>query len=195
MALEGARENGVSPAAARASVTRRCRLAACFWVAEIPGVCSGDRTPCCSSNSAATRWPKEPLPWPTTSRSGVFAAGDAARGPSSVIEAIADGQRAAFYIDRYLQGNVLKIRPPQTLRASDIKVEIPTDMEKQERQQMPVLLAAERARNFREVAQGFTPEMAVAEAKRCLNCRMCANCIFDHDQLCFETGSRLLTAE
>ncbi|MFC1892496.1 FAD-dependent oxidoreductase [Chloroflexota bacterium] len=104
------------------------------------------------------------------SRPGVFAAGDAARGPSSVIEAIADGQRAAFYIDRYLQGNVLKVRPRQTLQASDIKVEIPTDVEKQERQQMPVLPAAERALSFREVALGYTPEMAVAEANRCLNC-------------------------
>ncbi len=129
-----------------------------------------------------------------TSRPGVFAAGDAARGPSSVIEAIADGQKAAFYIDRYLQGNVLKVRPPETLKASDIKVEIPTDVEKQERQRIPVLPVAERARNFGEVALGFTPEMAVAEAKRCLNCagHLCRDvCPYNAPQFGDETNAKM----
>ncbi len=105
-----------------------------------------------------------------TSRSGLFAAGDAVHGPTSVIEAIADGQRAAFYIDRYLQGHVLEVHSLETLKVSDIKVEIPTDVEKQERQPLPFLPVVERALNFREVALGFTTESAVAEAKRCLNC-------------------------
>ena len=36
---------------------------------------------------------------------------------------------------------------------------------------MPVQEAKVRARNFKEVALGYTPEIAVAEAKRCLNCK------------------------
>ncbi|MCM1546626.1 MAG: NADPH-dependent glutamate synthase [Clostridiales bacterium] len=36
---------------------------------------------------------------------------------------------------------------------------------------MPVQDAKERARNFKEVALGYTPEIAVAEAQRCLNCK------------------------
>ena len=36
---------------------------------------------------------------------------------------------------------------------------------------MPVQDAAVRARNFKEVALGYTPEIAVAEAQRCLNCK------------------------
>ena len=39
------------------------------------------------------------------------------------------------------------------------------------RHQMPVQCAAERAKNFKEVALGYTPELAVAEAERCLNCK------------------------
>ena len=39
-----------------------------------------------------------------TSRPGVFAGGDVVTGPSSIIEAIGQGKRAAFYIDRYLEG-------------------------------------------------------------------------------------------
>lgn len=37
--------------------------------------------------------------------------------------------------------------------------------------EMPVQDAKVRARNFKEVALGYTPETAVAEAQRCLNCK------------------------
>jgi glutamate synthase (NADPH/NADH) small chain len=37
-----------------------------------------------------------------TSLEGVFAAGDAHRGQSLVVWAIAEGRKAAHYIDRYL---------------------------------------------------------------------------------------------
>jgi glutamate synthase (NADPH/NADH) small chain len=36
---------------------------------------------------------------------------------------------------------------------------------------MPAQDAKERARNFREVALGYTPEQAMDEAARCLNCK------------------------
>ena len=38
------------------------------------------------------------------SRNGVWAGGDAVTGPSSVIEAIAAGRKAAISIDKYLGG-------------------------------------------------------------------------------------------
>ena len=37
--------------------------------------------------------------------------------------------------------------------------------------EMPVQEASVRARNFKEVALGYTPAIAVAEAQRCLNCK------------------------
>ena len=55
----------------------------------------------------------EQTPWNTikaekntlqTNLPGVFAGGDIVRGPASVIEAIADGNRAAAAIDKYLGG-------------------------------------------------------------------------------------------
>ena len=39
-----------------------------------------------------------------TNVAGVFAGGDVASGPATVIEAIASGRQAAFAIDRYLRG-------------------------------------------------------------------------------------------
>ena len=39
------------------------------------------------------------------------------------------------------------------------------------RQRMPAQEPQERIKNFEEVALGFTPELAVAEADRCLECK------------------------
>ena len=39
------------------------------------------------------------------------------------------------------------------------------------RHKMPAQAPEERITNFREVALGFTPELALAESERCLNCK------------------------
>jgi heterodisulfide reductase subunit A len=44
------------------------------------------------------------------------------------------------------------------------------------RQKMPELPLEERQLNFKEVELGFSEEMAVKEAKRCLSCRRCIGC-------------------
>ncbi len=104
-----------------------------------------------------------------TGRPGVFAGGDAVSGPTSSIEAIAAGQRAAASIDNFLQRRIVKSWPSAE-EASEIKVEIPADVQKSPRQKMPALEASRRTADFKEVELGFTEEAAVAEAKRCLNC-------------------------
>jgi glutamate synthase (NADPH/NADH) small chain len=40
-----------------------------------------------------------------------------------------------------------------------------------EKNKMPVQKADERIHNFLEVALGYSPEQAINEAKRCLNCK------------------------
>lgn len=106
-----------------------------------------------------------------TSRRGVFAGGDAVTGTASVIDAIAAGQRAAVYIDRYLKGEVLKqAYPDGSIRASDIRVNIEPYTERMERQKMPATPIRERVLNFSEIEMGFSEETAILEAKRCLNC-------------------------
>ena len=44
------------------------------------------------------------------------------------------------------------------------------EIETLDRPQMPLLPPAERLADFREVRLGFTAEMAIAEARRCLRC-------------------------
>jgi len=43
-----------------------------------------------------------------TSHQGIFAAGDAVRGGSTVVQSIADGKRAGVAIDKFLRG-VIKL--------------------------------------------------------------------------------------
>jgi heterodisulfide reductase subunit A-like polyferredoxin len=106
-----------------------------------------------------------------TGQPGVFAAGDAVSGPATFIEAIASGQKAAFFIDLYLRGRVLRRHYSfNPIKAYGIEFDIPQDIEKAERMKSPELPAAKRTSNFKEVILGFTSNMAIKEAKRCLNC-------------------------
>ncbi len=101
----------------------------------------------------------------------IFAGGDAARGPRTVVEAIADGKQAAISIDRYISGRDLRL-------GREMELKIITEPQKDNydpvaRSQMPRLEPQERVKNFDEVQLGFTEDMAVQEAKRCISCGTC----------------------
>ena len=106
---------------------------------------------------------------------GIFAGGDVVSGPATVVEAIAAGKRAAVSIDRHLRGEDLKVG-----RKGEIKLveEVSKEgVEKRTRQVMPLLPVEKRIRSFEEVEAGFTEEMALQEAERCLNCGGCSECL------------------
>ena len=103
-------------------------------------------------------------------KEGVFVAGDCFSGVASIIDAIASGQNAASHINRFLQGDVLRKKITPLSKATEIKVDIPSDIVKTNRQPMPYLPAADRVSNFKEVVMGFSEEAAITEAERCLNC-------------------------
>jgi NADPH-dependent glutamate synthase beta subunit-like oxidoreductase len=127
--------------------------------------------------------------------SGIFAAGDAVRYPGTIVEAIAAGHRAAKSINHFLKGKPLVSKSEKKGREVfrlDEKTEIPAFLVRKERWDMPALSPKDAVRSFEETELGYTPWQAREEAKRCLNCRMCGQCIFDKGQLCFETSLRLL---
>jgi len=109
-----------------------------------------------------------------TTRPGVFAGGDVVTGPSSVIEAIAAGKSAAEAISSYLEGRPL-VRARQTTRPSFYvpPVELKEDeLQQAKRSQMPHLPPSRRKTMHEEVELGFTREVAVREARRCLRCEL-----------------------
>ena len=125
---------------------------------------------------------------------GIFVAGDCFSGVASIIDAIASGQKAASTINRYLQGDVLRVKPKPIIKASEIKVDIPSETKKQDRQPMPLLSASERVSNFKEVTMGYSEEAAIAEAERCLNCagHLCKDvCPYSAPQFVDEEKARM----
>jgi NADH-quinone oxidoreductase subunit F len=109
-----------------------------------------------------------------TTRPGVFAGGDVVTGPSSVVEAIAAGKAAAEAIDSYLEGRPL-VRARQLTRPSMYvpPVELKEDeLQQEKRFKMPHLPPSKRKTMHEEVELGFTKEVAVREARRCLRCEL-----------------------
>ena len=103
-----------------------------------------------------------------TSVDWVFTGGDAATGPSSVVEAIGAGEKAAAGMDEFLTGANhafwrRDIEPP-TFFDPD------ADPELVDRHAVEELAVAGRVTNFDEVELGWAAEVAIAEAKRCLRC-------------------------
>lgn len=129
-----------------------------------------------------------------TGRRGIFSAGDCFSGATSIVDAIGSGQKAAAYINRYLQGDVLRVIPERIVEEADIKVEIPADIEKQPRQSVPTLPVSERTSNFKEVSLGFDAGAAIKEAERCLNCagHLCKDvCPYGAPQFAAEEKARM----
>ena len=123
---------------------------------------------------------------------GIFAAGDISGTGRTVTDAMAAGRRAALSIDQYLNGQPI-VPDSEDLEAITIKEEqVPGYMPRKERWEMPKLLPKQAILTSAEVDLGYVAWQAMEEAGRCLNCRMCANCIFERGQLCQDTGQRLL---
>lgn len=109
-----------------------------------------------------------------TSLPGVFAGGDAVTGEATVIDAIAQGKKAAVSIDRYIRNEDMRAgREEEALKVKDVPKE---GVERKARQTMPLLSLRERMSD-NEVELGFTEEMAIEEAKRCLACGGCSECL------------------
>ncbi len=102
--------------------------------------------------------------------SGVFAAGDVIRGPSSIVEAIADGRRVAEKIDLYLGGK--GIVPSENVSAGiDFpKAKVPIEVFRQQRQDGVSADPGLRKSGFAAIHQTLTEQQARAEAGRCLQC-------------------------
>jgi len=103
------------------------------------------------------------------SRPGVYAGGDVVSGPASVIEAIADGRKAASAIDKYLGGDGYI---EEALAPVEIPPKyIPPEIEGEERR-LPVkmLPVGERLSTFKLAELGWEGEQAKHDCTRCLRC-------------------------
>ncbi|OAT79430.1 FAD-dependent oxidoreductase [Desulfotomaculum copahuensis] len=113
-----------------------------------------------------------------TSVPHLFAGGDVVTGPSMIVNAVAQGRRAAFFIDRYLKGESL------AGVAFDGRLPVVDKEQVLQRQQGYRTLAPvenneplQRGVNdFSEVEPPLSEEEARYSAGRCLDCGVCSEC-------------------
>ncbi|NDY43310.1 FAD-dependent oxidoreductase, partial [Dissulfurirhabdus thermomarina] len=110
-----------------------------------------------------------------TSVDGIFAGGDVATGPRTVIQAVAGGRRAAEAIHEYLTGE--KAVPAESRfnfsrgkRFEDVDMHNFDGYAVRLSESMPARPAERRVADFDEAELGFSEEMARREARRCLQC-------------------------
>lgn len=121
----------------------------------------------------------------STPISGIFAAGDAVLGPTSIIDAISQGRQASISIDLFLGGkgeierenqlndscNIPKAKPFGTIRRQSDKVSVET-----------------RIKGFDLVEMGYDEDAAVIEAERCLSCDFHPYIVEVNPDLCKDCG-------
>jgi len=101
---------------------------------------------------------------------GVFACGDTVNdGAGIAIGAIGQANEAALAVDAYLNGGEYRPEKP-ILSEREVTDKDFADRERIERVKMPHRSPEERKHDFKEVNLGLSPEAAMAEAKRCLEC-------------------------
>jgi formate dehydrogenase beta subunit len=106
----------------------------------------------------------------------VFAAGDAATGPSLVVDAIGGGRRAARSIHQYVMEEEVRADPGELQKKliDETLFEYVEGIIKRKRAPMPELPVAERIKSFVESDQVLSEEAALGESTRCLFC--CLTC-------------------
>lgn len=110
-----------------------------------------------------------------TSRSGVFAGGDAVLGADLAVRAVAAGRLAAASIDQYLAGRpIVGLEEPVNVMMQPIDDQelaaIFRNIEAHPQEQARVLDVEVRKTSFDEIVSDLDRNMAMEEAKRCMSC-------------------------
>jgi hypothetical protein len=108
------------------------------------------------------------IPW-------VFAGGEVARGPTSVVEAVADGASAASAIDKYLGGNGDIYQKLVAYLELDPNIGRVEGFANMNRVDIPKISPKVRKENFKMVENCYNEEQAKKEAVRCLRCDLRLN--------------------
>jgi NADPH-dependent glutamate synthase beta subunit-like oxidoreductase/NAD-dependent dihydropyrimidine dehydrogenase PreA subunit len=103
-----------------------------------------------------------------TSATGVYAGGDVAFGPRLIIEAVADGQRAARSIGKHLQEDT---RVRTVWRSTEIRHRMADDFDATPRQKPP-MIDVDRRTGISEVEGCYDERRARSEGSRCYRCNV-----------------------
>ena len=134
-----------------------------------------------------------------TGRAGVFGAGDVRIGAATVVEAVAEGRRAAYAVDAYLQGQDLdEIKTRQTLAEPQpefLSIVPYSDEVKEPRIRLKSMPAEERNKSYVEYEIPYSQQEVMSESARCLQCTCEAIGYCDLRRQGIEYGTTLSTLE
>lgn len=127
-----------------------------------------------------------------TTTPGTFAGGDVAFGPRTIVEAVADGQKAARSIEAYLQ---TEIRIRTQWNSKEIDHRVTDDFDLIPRQKPPMIDVGRRT-GIGEVETLYSEEQALKESRRCYKCDintifsstkciLCGGCVDVCPESCF----------
>jgi NADPH-dependent glutamate synthase beta subunit-like oxidoreductase len=102
-----------------------------------------------------------------TTYAKIFSGGDCVRGADTVIQAIADGQKAAINIDKMLGGNGVLPQDTGFSMTKPDEEKLALSIPRIEEESIPL---DKRTRGFAEVVLGLDRQQALGEAGRCLRC-------------------------
>jgi Pyruvate/2-oxoacid:ferredoxin oxidoreductase delta subunit len=109
-----------------------------------------------------------------------FAAGDIVQfgsgQPLMVVNAVGDGKRVAFNLDKVMRNEPLQERMVSIDVITDLSRMNMTYFPKFARVQQGMLNPASRKKTQEEVIQAFSEEQAIEEANRCFSCGTCNAC-------------------
>ena len=114
-----------------------------------------------------------------TTAPGIFAAGDIAFGPRLIINAVADGKKAAVEIDKFLRGPEWRPKDKYVQITVLNHHQMVEHYDEYSRLGVPAL-PIERRTGVAEVETGYTEAQARREASRCLQCWI--NTIFEGNE-------------
>ena len=101
-----------------------------------------------------------------------FAGGDFTEGARNLISAIADGKVAAASINRYLGGKDSPAEEAVEIELPDFRRGMVDDYESIPYQVIPSLPLQKRFSITVESETGYSPEEAITQARRCLQCQL-----------------------
>lgn len=119
-----------------------------------------------------------------TNVENVFACGEIATPPGSVVEACANGQQAAKAIDMYLSGEGIDIDDSLPPAIDKITADTAEKVIKTERVYIPTQKPEIRIKSFDEFEDTLDSESAACEARRCMNCGAGAEVLLDKCAAC-----------
>jgi ferredoxin len=109
--------------------------------------------------------------WMTT-KPGLFAGGDFTEGSRNLISAIADGRDGAGAINRWLGYTDSPAEAPVEIELPDFRRGMVDDYESIPYQVIPALPLQKRFSITAEAETGYSPEEAITQARRCLQCQL-----------------------